>query len=579
MSSELFHQAKEQLRKYWGFDAFRPGQDEVVKSVLSKKDTLVLFPTGGGKSLCFQVPALVWPGLTLVISPLVALMEDQVDALKKRGISATYINSTLSRFEIDQRLINARNGLYKLIYVAPERLGSEVFQGELLNLPLSMVAIDEAHCISEWGHRFRPSYKKIKEYLRPIEQQVAWIALTATATPQVKQDIIESLELKEPTIISKGYVRDNLGYRVENEENKPRRLKELLLRAKGKGAGLIYGSTRKSCETLSELIESVGIKSEPYHAGLSPEDRTRIQKEWIQGKTPWVAVTNAFGMGIDKPDCRFVFHQSPPSSLEAYYQEAGRAGRDGEQSYPILLYAESDFTRLQDFFNTSYPQFEQLNTVYQISADIAQLGLGEFSEQSTIIDIQQIVKRSGIDSSTVQNALDLLTQFDSVHSEAVSDKVLMLKFNWSFATIDDYIRQTSNTEKKEFLETLMRSFPLSAEYQFEEAELSYITGRLRKTAQVVKKGLYLLQQEGVLEFKNFDKQLLIRFLDARSAKVPINKKEYEAYRDVQFEKLKQVENYCKTSDCRNSFFSAYFGEVLKNYRCEVCDNCLKTKSH
>lgn len=577
MSNELFHQAKQQLKTFWGFDNFRPGQDDVVRSVLAKKDTLVLFPTGGGKSLCYQVPAMVWPGLSLVISPLVALMQDQVEALKKKGISATFINSTLSRREIDQRLINARNGMYKMMYVAPERLGSDIFQGELPNLPLSMVAIDEAHCISEWGHRFRPSYRKIKENLLSVADQVAWIALTATATPQVKQDIIDSLQLNNPTIISKGYIRDNLGYRVEYEENKPQRLKELLNRAKGKGAGLIYGSTRKACEELSNLIRTTGLKSEPYHAGMSSTERNRIQDDWIKGKTPWVAATNAFGMGIDKPDCRFVFHEAPPASLEAYYQEAGRAGRDGSLSFPILLYSEADFSRLREFAHVAYPTFESLNIVYQIIADIGLIAQGEFNDAFFTIDVVEVAKRAQLSIGIVANALELLTQFECIHSEQISDKVVQVKFLWTISALDDYLQTTQNYEKAQFLDTLIRSFPPSVEYQFEEIELSYLVARLNKKAQVVKKGLVLLQQEGLIEAKMADRQFQIRFLDARFPTVPISKKAYESYRGIQIQKIDQVEAYCKTESCRNAFFSSYFGDVLPDYSCGACDNCLKNK--
>ncbi|NCP84283.1 MAG: RecQ family ATP-dependent DNA helicase [Bacteroidetes bacterium] len=576
-SDQLFEQAKAQLVKYWGFADFRPGQDKVVKSVLQKKDTLVLFPTGGGKSLCYQVPALVFPGLSLIISPLVALMQDQVESLKKKGISATFINSTLHPGEIDQRLINARNGLYKMLYLAPERLGSKVFQGELLNLPLDMVAIDEAHCISEWGHRFRPSYRKIRENLRAVEDKVAWIALTATATPNVKEDIEASLEFKNPTIIAKGYVRDNLGYRVEENENKTLRLKELLHRAKGKGGGLIYGTTRKSCEDLAALIRSMEIKSEPYHAGLESKERNRIQEGWISGKIPWVAATNAFGMGIDKPDCRFVFHESPPASLEAYYQEAGRAGRDGGLSHPILLYTKTDFIRLKDNLTTAYPDFTILHAVYSAIADIGTVALGEFRETSILADVDQVKKRAKVESAYIKNAIELLEQFEVWTTNELQDKNIQVQFVWSLDMLDTYIQQLKNAEKATFIDTLIRSCSPQAFFQMETIEVSYLSKRLKMTPQIIKKGLTILKQEGMIDFRFLDKHYSINFLDARTNQVPINKKVYERYRDVQFEKLAKVELYTRSKDCRNAFFSAYFGDVLKKYSCGVCDNCLNKK--
>lgn len=571
-----FEKAKIQLKKYWGFSDFRKGQDDVVKSVLQKKDTLVLFPTGGGKSLCYQVPALVFPGLSIVISPLVALMQDQVEALKAKGIAATFINSTLVQNEIIQRLINARNGMYKLLYMAPERLGTELFQSELEKLPIDMIAIDEAHCISEWGHRFRPSYKKIRENFRSIEDKVAWIALTATATPLVKEDIIQSLELKNPTIVAKGYVRDNLGYRVEAEENKTRRLKELLSRSKGKGGGLIYGATRKSCEDLSGLIQSMGIKSEPYHAGMSSKERNRIQEEWISGKTPWVAATNAFGMGIDKPDCRFVFHESPPASLEAYYQEAGRAGRDGKLSWPVLLYSDSDFIRLNDFLSTAYPEFDILNQIYIAVADAAGIALGEFYNDSFDIDLEMIKKRSHLDLGYIQNGIELLNQFEIWTTHLMQNNELQVQFLWSLEMIDTYLLQLQNEEKKRFLDVLIRSFSPTAFYQMESVEMLYLSSRLEMKPQIIKKGLTILKQEGLLTFHYLDKHYTFQFLDARAERLPISKKMYMNYRAIQFEKLDKVKQYTETSDCRNAFFSAYFGEVLNKYHCGVCDNCLNS---
>lgn len=574
---DLFEEAKKQLLKWWGFSDFRPGQDVVVKSVLSRKDTLVLFPTGGGKSLCYQVPALVFPGLTIVISPLVALMQDQVEALVKKGISATYINSTLSQHELIQRLINARNGMYKMLYVAPERLGSPLFQSEILKLPIDMIAIDEAHCISEWGHRFRPSYRKIRENLRLIEDKVAWIALTATATPLVKKDIETILELKNPTVVAKGYVRNNLGYRVEETENKTQRLKELLHRSKGKGGGLIYGSTRKSCEDLSGLIRSMGIKSEPYHAGMDSKERNRIQEKWISGDIPWVAATNAFGMGIDKPDCRFVFHESPPASLEAYYQEAGRAGRDGGMSYPILLFTPSDFTRLDEFLSTAYPPFEVLDTVYQAVADTGTVALGELREDAFLADAELLKKRSKLDYGLIYNAVELLQQFEVWNVTQLHDREIQVQFVWSLDMILSYCAEIQNQEKAFFIDTLIRSFTPEAFSNYETVEVIYLSSRLKQKPQIIKKGLTILKEEGMLNFRYLDQHFSFQLLDARFKKVPINKLQYNQYRDIQFDKLEKVKLYTQTKDCRNAFFSAYFGEVLKNYRCEACDNCLKNK--
>ncbi len=315
MTEQLFQRARANLKKYWGYDDFRPGQDEVVRSVLSGKPTLVLFPTGGGKSLCYQVPATVLDGVTLVISPLVALMQDQVFQLQQKGVPATFINSTISRTEVEQRLINARNGMYKLLYCAPERLETTIWQNMMGELSLSLIAVDEAHCISEWGHDFRPIYRRIPEMMGPVAGSIRWLALTATATPEVRGDIVTALDLKDPEIISRGFNRPNLQWWVIEEEQKKRRILEILKRATG--SGLIYAGTRAGCEQLSEWLTKKGWHCEPYHAGLTSEQREDVQTRWIDGSLPLVAATNAFGMGIDKPDCRFVVHYDMSKSMEA----------------------------------------------------------------------------------------------------------------------------------------------------------------------------------------------------------------------------------------------------------------------
>ncbi|MEX0928916.1 MAG: RecQ family ATP-dependent DNA helicase, partial [Balneolales bacterium] len=317
------------LKKYWGYTEFRPGQEEVVRSVLESRETVVLFPTGGGKSLCYQLPATVLDGLTVVISPLVALMQDQVSQLTKAGISAAFINSTLPPYEVEQRLVNARNGMYRILYCAPERLKTQMWQNNLDDLPIRLIAIDEAHCISEWGHDFRPSYRQIKAAFLPVADKVRWMALTATATPEVRDDIIQCLEFKDPHIISRGFERPNLKWWVIREERKERRLNQIMQKARG--SGLVYAGTRKTCENLAQNLRSVNINARAYHAGLTGDLRKTIQEGWINGEIAVVVATNAFGMGIDKSDCRYVVHYDMPYSLEAYYQEAGRAGRAGRE--------------------------------------------------------------------------------------------------------------------------------------------------------------------------------------------------------------------------------------------------------
>lgn len=353
--------ARKVLRTHWGYDSFRPGQDKVMEAVMSGKDTLVLFPTGGGKSLCYQVPALLLDGLTIVLSPLVALMEDQVHQLTSKGIRATFINSTLSRAEVEQRLVNARNGMYRLLYMAPERLKTELWRAEKPQLPIRLVAIDEAHCISEWGHDFRPSYRTIRHDMGELPEDTRWMALTATATPEVRKDLLQTLEFRDPVIVTGRFSRPNLQWWVQQTSKR----EDLFVRAvkKGieKGSGIVYANRRRDCEEWAQMFSRMGIPAKPYHAGLEATERSAIQQQWIQNEIPLVVATNAFGMGIDKPDCRFVVHHTLPLSLEAYYQEAGRAGRDGAESFPVLIFKKN---RYRTTYTTDSPVVSKCGTTH-----------------------------------------------------------------------------------------------------------------------------------------------------------------------------------------------------------------------
>lgn len=335
--------AQQILKKYWGYEVFRNPQDRIIASVSLGKDTLALLPTGGGKSVCYQVPALSMDGICLVVSPLIALMEDQILQLKQRGISCAVIHSGMTREQIDITLDNCIFGKIKLLYLSPERIQTEIFKVRLEKMKVSMIAVDEAHCISEWGYDFRPSYLKIGA-IREIHPTVPVLALTASATDQVKKDIILRLKLKKPEIFQRSFARDNISFVVRKTENKEAAMTEILKRVNG--SAIIYVRSRKGTKTLSAFLDQKGISSTWYNAGLNFEERSVRQEEWIRNRKRVMVATNAFGMGIDKPDVRVVIHLGLPESLEAYYQEAGRAGRDGIRSYAVLLYNESDLTSL-----------------------------------------------------------------------------------------------------------------------------------------------------------------------------------------------------------------------------------------
>jgi len=346
---ERLHQAREVLQRHWGYPDFRRGQDQAVANVLSGGDSLTIMPTGGGKSLCYQVPALVLPGLTVVVSPLISLMKDQVDTLEAAGLPATLINSSISPSEIDARLAAAERGEVKLLYVAPERFDGDRFVQRLARLPVSLFAVDEAHCVSEWGHDFRPSYLRLGRVRAAIGNPPI-AALTATATEEVRRDIVRQLGLHEPRTLVAGFDRRNLVWHVLKAKNDSEKDRLLLKLLRGReGSAVVYASSRKNVDALTALLRGAGLSAVGYHAGLPPADRKAIQDRFMSGAAPVVVATNAFGMGIDKPDVRIVVHYNMPGNLEAYYQEAGRAGRDGGPADCVLLHAYPD-RFIHDFF-------------------------------------------------------------------------------------------------------------------------------------------------------------------------------------------------------------------------------------
>lgn len=569
-----FELAQQNLQQYWGYPNFRSGQDEVIQSILEGKDTLVLFPTGGGKSLCYQVPATMLNGITLVISPLVALMQDQVKQLNDRGISATFINSTIPKFEVEQRLVNARNGMYKLLYCAPERLGTTLFQAELQNLNIELVAIDEAHCISEWGHDFRPSYREIKTNLESIAESARWIALTATATLEVRNDILESLAFNEPNTISNGFSRPNLKWWVFETENKKEKLFQSVKKAAEKGDGLIYGGTRKNCEFWADRFSKNGVEAEAYHAGIESNERKEIQERWINGDTPLVAATNAFGMGIDKSNCRYVIHEEMPYSIEAYYQEAGRAGRDGDESYPILFYRRSDYLRASERIKKNYPTFEDLQTVYTALCDALGLAIGSTMDEMVGYEIQKVQIRSKLPKATCISALRLMEQFGVVASLSEIPPMLSIQFSLSPDMMIKFKERCQNPEKAEFLDKIERMYGHYAYGSMVDVPLEKVLEKLSISRNGLVKGLnVLMQNDHVLMFSLYPERNLIKLLEARSKELPIPKAYIETYRNSLLNKLEKMNGYATTSECREAYLRAYFGDV-ESSPCGNCDNCI-----
>jgi ATP-dependent DNA helicase RecQ len=572
--SELFDKAKQSLQKYWGFPSFREGQDVAIQSILDGKNTMVLFPTGGGKSLCYQVPATVLDGLTVVISPLVALMQDQVQQLNDRGIAATFVNSSISSWEIEQRFANARNGMYDLLYCSPERLQTNLWQAELPKLNIDLIAIDEAHCISEWGHDFRPSYREIRPSLEEIADDITWVALTATATPEVRDDIQQSLGLESPTVVSKGFERPNLKWWVIETQNKDQKLLKSVHRAASNGSGLIYGGTRRNCEDLAAKIEQkLKIKTKAYHAGVDAVTRKQIQEEWIEGTTPLVVATNAFGMGIDKADCRYVIHYEMPYSLESYYQEAGRAGRDGEESFPLLLFKQSDAITAERRIKDSYPEKEDLEHVYDVLCDHLNLAVGSEMEEKQEVSLKALTKRAGMSRRKVESSLDVLNQLGAIELvDYISPKV-GVQFVVSQDYLRDQINAMENQQKSAFLDTLFRQYGGEAFGKMKYLGFDYIQRKLNVSPNAVKKGLQVLQdRDQIIRFESIGELPLIQLTDERMPSLSLSREELEKHRNTLLKKLEYMIGYIETESCREEYIRRYFGEDAVS-PCGHCDNC------
>lgn len=579
MSEKSLTLAREALQKYWGYTSFREGQNVAIKSVLERKDTMVLFPTGGGKSLCYQLPAVMFEGLTIVISPLVALMQDQVQQLKEKGITATFLNSTISSWEIEQRLANARNGMYDLLYCAPERLDTPLWQAELPKLNVDLIAIDEAHCISEWGHDFRPSYRQIRAAFESIvDDSVSWIALTATATPEVRTDIAENLGFTNPIVVSKGFERPNLKWWITTTEQKQKKLLGAIKKAAPLGSGLIYAGTRRNCEELSDRItKQLGIKTEAYHAGIESSAREEIQNRWVEGDLPLVIATNAFGMGIDKADCRYVVHYEMPYSLEAYYQQAGRAGRDGLESFPLLLFKPSDLAIAEQRIKDSYPEKEQLQHVYDVLCDSLNLAVGVEMEKTEAVSLPALGKRSGFSARITKSALKVLKQLSII--ELI--EYMKPRIGIQFIANQDYIRQliqtSENQRKAFFLDTLLRQFGGEAFGEMKYLDFKYIQQKLEVSTNAVKKGLRVFQDhDQLLKFELNGEQPMVKLVDERQAKLQLRKEELEQFRNTLLKKLAYMRGYIETKNCREVYIRKYFGEQDIS-PCGHCDNCLQHK--
>jgi ATP-dependent DNA helicase RecQ len=559
------------LKQYWGYDSFRPLQEDIVKSVAAGNDCLGLMPTGGGKSITFQVPALSKPGICIVVTPLIALMKDQVDNLRKRGIRAMAIYSGMFRDEIDLAFENCINGDYKFLYVSPERLGTELFLARLKRMSVNLIAVDEAHCISQWGYDFRPSYLKISD-LRTYLPAVPVLALTATAIPIVAEDIMDQLRFRSRNVFRMSFERKNLRYHVRETEDKQGALLKFVSYLKG--SGIVYVRNRKKTRELSEYLTRNKLSADYYHAGLKHEIRTQKQKEWTAGKTRVILATNAFGMGIDKPDVRFVIHYDLPDSLEAYFQEAGRAGRDFRNSFAILLWNQADKINMKRRVESQFPGIEIIKKTYHALGNFLRIpyhegkgsmydfNLGLFARHYRFNIMQTFHGLKTLQSEGYIEFIDELDQQSKVHILVSRD--VLYKF------------QIANAQFDPFIKLLLRTYAglFSGFVAVDERHLAQLAS---VDAKAISEYLNKLNNLKVLRYIPRKNNPVIVFSTERmdEKSLFINQRAYSLKKERYIERLQGVFDYAaRQAGCRSRMLLTYFGEKDPP-ACGTCDLCTR----
>lgn len=558
------------LKAYWGYDSFRPLQEKIIQSITDGKDTLGLMPTGGGKSLTFQVPTMQMEGICLVITPLIALMKDQVDNLKQKGIKATAVYSGMGRQEIITNLENCIFGNYKFLYISPERLNTDLFRNKLQYMNVCMIAIDESHCISQWGYDFRPSYLRIAE-IRTLLPDIPLLALTATATAEVIEDIQEKLGFKEKNVFRKSFERKNIAYIVRKTEDKLSEIINIL--QKVKGTGIVYVRSRKRTKELAKELSDQGINADHFHAGLNPEEKILKQNNWKTGKTRIMVCTNAFGMGIDKPDVRVVIHYEMPSSLEEYFQEAGRAGRDEEKAFAVALCSERDNARLKKRIVDEFPDREIIKDIYEKLAFYFQLGVDSGCHTTYNFDLEQFCTNFKFSFTLVHHALRILQLSEYIEYVEEPDKQSKLIF---IAERDELYRYSDfNQETELLMQILLRSYTgLFADYVYiDEKLLSLRTGLSHHQVYEI---LKMLSSQQIIHYIPAKKTPIITYLRNREDKkyLVIPRSVYEDRKDKLETRIQSIIEYTTSeNECRSRILLKYFGEK-RTEDCGHCDVCL-----
>ncbi|HMM10889.1 MAG TPA: ATP-dependent DNA helicase RecQ [Bacteroidales bacterium] len=564
--------AREVLTRYWGYSTFRPMQEEIIDSVLFGNDTLALLPTGGGKSICFQVPAMLMDGLCLVVTPLIALMKDQVEQLKKRGIQAEAIYSGMHSLEVERIYSHAAFGQLKFLYISPERLQTQRFIESIAKLRVSLIAVDESHCISQWGYDFRPPYLKIAE-IRPYAQHAPVLALTATATPDVVEDIMDKLRFRGRQIFQTSYERKNLVYNVVHDADKMSALLRLF-KQMPHGSGVVYVRNRRRTREMAEYLNNNGISSTFYHAGLDGNERDRRQLLWMRGQTKVMVATNAFGMGIDKPDVRLVVHMDLPDTLEAYFQEAGRAGRDGNDSAAWMLISTEDIKNLKSSFEATYPEIKTIRNVYQAIGNFLNIPVGSGTDRAYDFDLQQFSSTYGIPALVCFNVLQILEREGLVmltDGFRKSSKVYIL------ANREDLYRfQVEQPVFDPFIKTMLRNFPgiLTDFVAISEEDLGR---KCNLTVDQVVQTLTSLEKFGILAYQPRSEKPQLVWLSERidERHLSLSNESYTSRKKAAAKRLQAVLDFVNNSEhCRSRQLLQYFGES-NDKRCGRCDVCLR----
>lgn len=566
-------QALDILKKYWGYNTFRLKQEEVINSVLKSKDTLALLPTAGGKSICFQVPALMKDGICLVISPLISLMEDQIKYLKSKGIKSVSISSSMSNKDIQTALTNCLYGGIKFLYLSPEKLRDQLIKEKINQMNLNLIAVDEAHCISDWGHNFRPSYRLISE-IRDTKENIPILALTATANKLVVDDIQNNLNFKEKNLIKSTFLRKNLSYVAVDCSSKKNTLLALL--NKFKSSVIIYVNSRKESNEIALFLKNNNISSTSYHAGIEFKKRIKIQEEWSNNLTRVIVATNAFGLGINKEDIRLIIHMQIPMNMESYYQEAGRAGRDGKTAYSFILYDRLDFNKNINNLNFWYPTIESIQNIYQKICDYLQIAIHEFPDEDFQFNISNFCNRYNLDIKQTFIIINFLEKEELI--KLYDSKNIKSKIKIIISNSELYKFQIANSYYDNFIKILLRNYS-NIYTNFVNIEENKIEKQLNIKTQSVRDILLKLEQNGVIKYKQNEVGMQLRFLQNRkdSEKLNISKEKILNEKKLAKEKLDIIIKYINNKKkCRSQNILKYFGEEIHE-RCNICDNCIAEK--